>query len=144
MEKVLNLEVCCYKSLDNHVVCQEEIMGIGFCGKFKCLYRLYSYNKQYSGIAILGYKRYQDGEQTGRDTADRVSHVSFLCLAPTSLSNVSFFDISLFHASPLCLFLLNLYPPCLSPISLLQLFPGSLLYVSLLRETGERDKGTRR
>ena len=66
----------------------------------------------------MGYKRYKDGEQTGRDTADRVSNDSFLCLVPTSLPYVSFSQSSLFYASPLCFFLPYLSLPCLSPMSL--------------------------
>ena len=133
----------CYKSLDNHVVCEEEIMGIGFCGKLKCLYRLYRYNKQCSGIAVLGYKRYEDGEQTGRDTADSLpcfilmsrSHVSLLCLSPMSLSTISHSHMSLSSIS--------LSPIYLSPMSLACLAPLTLPWLSSLCLPSKRDRGER-
>ena len=72
-----------------------------------------------NSIAVLGYKRYQDGEQTGRDMAERVSHVSFL---------------SRFHVSPLYLFLPYLSLPCLSPMCLspISLSSMSLAYLTSL------------
>ena len=113
-------------------------MGIRFCGKLKCLYRLYRYNKQCSGIAVLGYKRYKDGEQTGRDTADSLpcfilmsrSHASLPCLSPMSLSTIS-------HSH------MSLSPIYLSPMSLACLAPLTLPWLSSLCLLSKGDRGVR-
>ena len=85
-----------------------------------------------NSVAVLRYWGISDIKMGNRqgETLRIVSHVSFLCLAPTSLSTIS-------HSH------MSLSPISLSPMSLACLAPLTLPWLSSLCLPSKRDRGER-
>ena len=98
-----------------------------------------------NSVAVLRYWGISDIKMGNRqgETLRIVSHVSFLCLSPTSLSHVSLPRLSPMSLSTISHSHMSLSPISLSPISLACLAPSTFPWLSSLRLPSKRDRGER-